>query len=87
LNVALSALKISAGVFGHSQAVLADGIHSISDTVTEFAVIIGSYYFGQGFRTPATHMDTGGLRHLLQCLSVSFLSVPGPPLDGKQLLR
>lgn len=44
LNVALSALKISAGVFGHSQAVLADGIHSISDTVTDFAVIIGSYY-------------------------------------------
>ena len=47
LNVVLSAVKISAGVFGHSQAVLADGIHSISDTVTDFAVIIGSYYWSK----------------------------------------
>ncbi len=55
INVALSALKISAGVLGHSQAVLADGIHSISDTVTDFAVIIGSYYWSR-LRTAVTHM-------------------------------
>jgi len=47
INVALSALKISAGVLGHSQAVLADGVHSISDTITDFAVIIGSYYWSK----------------------------------------
>lgn len=47
LNVALSILKIIAGIFGHSQAIIADGIHSVSDTVTDLAVIIGSYYWSK----------------------------------------
>lgn len=47
LNIVLSALKIFAGVIGHSQAIIADGIHSISDTVTDLAVIIGSYYWSK----------------------------------------
>lgn len=46
-NVGLSAFKIFAGVAGHSQAVVADGIHSISDTVSDLAVIIGSYYWSK----------------------------------------
>ena len=45
VNFVLSLLKISAGIAGSSQAVVADGIHSISDSVTDIAVIIGVSYW------------------------------------------
>jgi cation diffusion facilitator family transporter len=70
LNVALSAVKISAGVFGHSQAVLADGVHSISDTVTDVAIIIGSYYWS---RPPDTCHPYGHRR--LETLITMFIGV------------
>lgn len=41
INFALSILKIAAGVFGNSYAVLADGFHSISDLLTDVALLIG----------------------------------------------
>lgn len=44
-NILLSVAKISAGVFGKSQAVIADGVHTISDCITDLAVIIGSAYW------------------------------------------
>lgn len=47
LNILLSVFKIFAGMMGHSQAIIADGIHSISDTVTDLAVIIGSFYWSK----------------------------------------
>jgi cation diffusion facilitator family transporter len=37
-NLALSALKISVGWFGHSHALIADGIHSLSDLATDVLV-------------------------------------------------
>ena len=40
-NLLLAAAKAFAGVVGHSQAVLADAVHSLSDTVTDIAVILG----------------------------------------------
>lgn len=40
-NVALSAFKISAGFMGNSRAVVADGVHSLSDLVTDIAVLVG----------------------------------------------
>lgn len=47
INIALSVFKIFAGFAGHSQAMVADGIHSASDTVTDLAVIIGSYFWSK----------------------------------------
>ena len=47
INSLLGVFKIVAGVFGHSHAVFADGIHSFSDTVTDVAVIVGSYYWSK----------------------------------------
>ena len=41
-NLILTVFKIVAGYFGNSQTVIADGIHSLSDSVTDIAVIIGS---------------------------------------------
>ncbi len=40
-NIVLTALKFAAGVFGHSQAMIADAIHSLSDFATDLAVLIG----------------------------------------------
>lgn len=39
-NTALSVFKILAGVFGRSSAMIADGVHSASDLLTDVAVII-----------------------------------------------
>lgn len=44
-NVLLSAFKIAAGIVGASQAVVADGVHSLSDTTTDLAVLIGVRYW------------------------------------------
>lgn len=45
VNLGLSAVKFAAGILAHSQAVVADAVHSLSDTVSDAAVIIGSYYW------------------------------------------
>ena len=41
VNVGLSILKIVAGTLGHSRAVVADGLHSLSDLISDFAVLVG----------------------------------------------
>jgi cation diffusion facilitator family transporter len=41
INIALSAFKLLAGVFGHSQAMVADAVHSLSDCVTDVVVLVG----------------------------------------------
>ena len=40
-NVLLSVGKILAGIYGNSAAILADGIHSASDLITDVAVMVG----------------------------------------------
>lgn len=47
-DVALSALKIATGIVGRSSAILADGIHSISDTVTDVLVYAMVRLSGKG---------------------------------------
>jgi cation diffusion facilitator family transporter len=44
-NVLLSVFKITAGYFGRSQTILADGFHSLSDMVTDVAIIFGVKYW------------------------------------------
>ncbi|WP_354007442.1 cation diffusion facilitator family transporter [Endozoicomonas lisbonensis] len=41
VNLALSVLKILAGTLGNSRAVVADGLHSLSDLISDFAVLAG----------------------------------------------
>lgn len=41
VNVVLTGLKLAAGIFGRSQALIADAIHSLSDFATDIAVLIG----------------------------------------------
>ena len=47
-DVCLSVLKIVTGFVGHSSAILADGIHSISDTVTDALVYAMVRLSGKG---------------------------------------
>ncbi len=44
-NLALFVIKVLVGFLSGSIALIADGIHSISDMVTDFAVLLG-YHFG-----------------------------------------
>lgn len=41
VNILLSTLKMILGIFGHSQAVIADAVHSLSDMVTDVLVLFG----------------------------------------------
>ncbi len=41
MNLLLMTLKITVGIVGQSQAMIADGIHTLSDFVTDFAVLLG----------------------------------------------
>lgn len=41
VNAALILLKFLAGVFGRSQALIADAVHSVSDLFTDFVVLVG----------------------------------------------
>jgi cation diffusion facilitator family transporter len=45
INLLLAALKFAGGVFGGSQSLVADAVHSISDSITDMAVLIGSRYW------------------------------------------
>ncbi len=45
VNVAIAALKFFGGVAWHSQALIADAVHSLSDLVTDFAVVFGVRYW------------------------------------------
>lgn len=44
-NLLLAAGKVGAGIIGTSQALVADGIHSFSDSFTDMAIIIGVPYW------------------------------------------
>ncbi len=59
-NLALSGLKFAAGLMGNSQAVVADAVHSLSDTISDVAVIVGSLYWHK----PADHDHHYGHRRI-----------------------
>ena len=48
INVLLAAFKITAGIAGNSYAVLADGFHSVSDLVTDIALLVGVRFWTAG---------------------------------------
>ena len=49
INVVLSAMKVAGGIYGHSQALIADGLHSLSDLATDAVVALGLYYGAQPY--------------------------------------
>jgi len=47
INLFLSGMKLLAGIVGHSSVLIADAVHSLSDLVTDVAILIGSRFWGQ----------------------------------------
>lgn len=45
VNIILSAIKFVLGILGHSQAVVADAVHSLSDMVTDLLVLFGMKFW------------------------------------------
>jgi cation diffusion facilitator family transporter len=48
VNVLLSVVKVVVGVIGHSQALIMDGIHSLSDLLTDLLVLVASRHAAHG---------------------------------------
>ena len=48
VNVLLSAIQITVGLFARSQSLIADGIHSLSDLVADFVVLFASHHSKKG---------------------------------------
>jgi cation diffusion facilitator family transporter len=70
VNLVLSAIKFAAGIFGRSQALVADAIHSLSDLTTDIAVLAGSHYWS---RPPDENHPYGHRR--LETLVTVFIGV------------
>ena len=45
VNVLLTVAKFLGGLLGHSQAVVADAVHSLSDIATDVALLVGMHYW------------------------------------------
>lgn len=67
INMVLSLGKILTGVFGRSAAMLADGIHSLSDFLTDLIVIVFIKISSKD-KDEDHHYGHGNLRLLLHCL-------------------
>lgn len=55
-NLFLAGIKFLAGILGNSQAVVADAVHSLSDSVTDIAIIAGSFFWS----SPPDHTHPHG---------------------------
>ena len=48
VNLLLTAGKIAAGIFGRSAAMIADGVHSLSDLLSDFVVLVFTHISSKG---------------------------------------
>ncbi len=70
VNFGLCGLKFTAGYFSQSQALIADAIHSLTDTTTDIAIIAGSHYWSR----PPDDCHPYGHRRL-ETLVTAFIGV------------
>jgi cation diffusion facilitator family transporter len=68
VNLGLACFKLAAGALGHSQAVMADAVHSLTDTATDIVVILGVRYWS----APADENHPHGHRRL-ETLVTAFI--------------
>ena len=47
VNIFLTGFKFFAGIVGHSSVLIADAVHSLSDLITDFAILFGMRYWNQ----------------------------------------
>ncbi|MDD3570817.1 MAG: cation diffusion facilitator family transporter [Lachnospiraceae bacterium] len=70
VNVILSVLKLIACILGRSSAMLADGVHTISDVITTIAVIVGMHFSSK----PADDEHPYG-HEKIECVVAKMLSI------------
>jgi cation diffusion facilitator family transporter len=76
-NAVLVGAKLIAGLLGHSQAMVADAIHSVSDFLTDMVVLLG-LRFGRQDADADHHFGHGRIETLASALvGVSLLLVAG----------
>ena len=82
LNIFLMVLKIASGILIKSSALIADGVHSLSDLATDFVVLIGTRLSSR----PAdkTHPYGHGKMETIPCLILLSLPIMRN-LPGKNL--
>lgn len=96
VNALLAALKIAAGIIGRSGAMVADGIHSLSDFITDVIVIVmigvsrrkanKNYQYGYGkYETLATLLIGGALGIVAIMLFVAGLDKVIDVVRGESL--
>jgi cation diffusion facilitator family transporter len=66
VNLVLAVIKLAAGWLGHSQAVMADAVHSVTDISTDIVVILGVRYW----TAPADEDHPHGHRRLETLVTV-----------------
>ncbi len=71
VNAALIFLKFFGGYVGRSKALIADGIHSLSDLITDIVVLVGLHFFGQ--KQDESHPYGHGKIETLSAIAVGIL--------------
>lgn len=81
LNLLLTTLKLLFSIIGNSYALLSDGIHSLSDLITDFGILIGMKYWNKppDKEHPYGHyrieiIVTGGIGLFLMILSFGIFA-------------
>ncbi len=100
INLALSAAKFAVGWLANSQACIADGVHSLSDSVTDIALLVGVRFWSQPADDSHPHgharietlvvcaigLALGGVGVLLGWQALGDIGAPHAPLPGLPVL-
>ncbi|PLX16148.1 MAG: cation-efflux pump [Candidatus Muiribacterium halophilum] len=78
INIFLSVAKIMAGIFGSSAALIADGVHSASDLLSDFILIIASGLWtkAEDDNHPYGHRKIENLTTLILGILVLIAAIP-----------
>ena len=89
VNVFLGILKIGAGLVGHSRALVADGVHSLSDLASDVAIILGLRYAAQpkDANHPYGHQRINSLLTLVVAALIFFVALGLIISSGPSLQR
>ncbi len=93
VNLVLAAIKIAVGLSGASHALVADGIHSLSDTLTDLVIIVGVRFWTQPADSKHPHghlrletLVTLGIGLLLGAVALGVLYRAFVELDAQSVL-
>jgi len=68
INVVLSALKLAGGVIGRSQVVVADAVHTLSDSTTDVTILVGVRFWSK----PPDALHPHGHRRIETVITVAI---------------